>query len=68
MRKPKDKHPKFKKGDRVLCFGQTAEVVSEGWWDDAGNFRYEVDFRYGRGDRPKKGLWTMREINMKPKC
>ena len=68
MRKPKDREPKFKPGDRVLCFGQTAEVVSKGWWDDEDDFRYEVDFKYGRLDRVKKGLWTMKESNMESKC
>ena len=67
MRKPKDKHPKFKIGDRVLCRGQTAEVISEGWWDHASTFRYEIDFKWGKKDRKYKGMWSMREPDMEKK-
>lgn len=67
MRKPRDRHPKFKPGDKVLCCGQTAEIASEGWWDEADDFRYELDFKYGRSDRRYKGLWIFKESNMEKK-
>ena len=67
MRKPKDRHAKFKAEDKVLCCGQTALVVSDGWWDEYDDFRYELDFKWGKGDRRYKGLWTMKEENIEAK-
>jgi hypothetical protein len=67
VRQPKDRQPKFKIGDNVLAYGQTAEIASEAWWDTMNDFRYEIDFKYGRLDRKYKGIYVVREGNLKQK-
>jgi hypothetical protein len=66
MRKPKDRKPRFKKGDKVRVEGELAVVVSEGWWDQVSDFRYEIDFNF-RTTKGPKTYWVTSESTLTSK-